>query len=503
MSTLRRVPASAIAIAAFFALVVLPLSAIPLIDGDVYWHIRAGETVLDTLTVPATDTWSIVGAGMRWVSQDWLSNVALALSWRLGGIGPSVASLLWSLLVVVGLWIMWRAVAVRRPEAGWLGRIAWLGAALVVAAATIGVRVQVIDLPLAASVVLVLWSYLVTRRRRWLLWLPIIAVAWANLHAGWPFVFILGAAMVVGEGLDRLLRRRPESEPLTWHQNGWLAGSLAVALACISLNPNGVALYVYPFQTAGIGAHRDFLAEWQPPDVTTFTGVAFALFAVLFVLPVLALAIRRMRLADAFVIIGLTVMTASAARFLITAPLVAATTVLYAEPILAGTRLGRAFGPVLARLATPRRGTGLVNAVLVAVVVVVGLGITWGRISPDAQATLVARNMPVAAVDWILANDPGPRPFNQYSWGGYLGLRQPHQPIYIDGRSDIYGDAPIRRYAETVLLERDPEAVLDQGGIDYVLFDVNTPFAHWLDSNGAWRRAYADDLAGVWVRAGR
>jgi hypothetical protein len=108
--------------------------------------------------------------------------------------------------------------------------------------------------------------------------------------------------------------------------------------------------------------------------------------------------------------------------------------------------------------------------------------------------------MPVEAVDWIIANDPGSRPFNQYSWGGYLGLRRPSELVYIDGRSDIYGDPPIRRYAETVLLLRDPQAVLDADRIDYVLFDVHTPLAQWLDNNANWRRAYADDLAGVWVR---
>ena len=37
--------------------------------------------------------------------------------------------------------------------------------------------------------------------------------------------------------------------------------------------------------------------------------------------------------------------------------------------------------------------------------------------------------------------------------------------------------------------------------IDYVLFDRETPFAHWLDESSAWERAYADDLAGVWVRS--
>ena len=130
----------------------LPRPAIPLIDGDVYWHIRAGATVLDTGAVPKVDTWSIVGDGMRWISQDWLSNVFLALGWRLGEVGPTVLSFGWALLVVVALALLWWAYGRRKPDAGWLGRIIWLAAGLIVAGPTLGVRVQVVDLTLGAAV---------------------------------------------------------------------------------------------------------------------------------------------------------------------------------------------------------------------------------------------------------------------------------------------------------------------------------------------------------------
>ena len=42
----RRLPAAAAAIVGFFAAAVLPRATWPLIDGDVWWHIRAGEEVL-------------------------------------------------------------------------------------------------------------------------------------------------------------------------------------------------------------------------------------------------------------------------------------------------------------------------------------------------------------------------------------------------------------------------------------------------------------------------
>jgi hypothetical protein len=428
----------------------------------------------------------------------------LALGYRLGEIGPTVLSLVWALLVVAALALLWRAIGRRDPQVGWLSKIVWLGAGMTVAGPTLGVRVQVVDLLLSAAMVWVMWTYLAGRRRITLVLIPPLAVAFANLHAGWPLLFLLGGAVVAGEAVDRLLHRRLAPEPLNWSDLGWLVASLAVAAAAISLNPNGFDLYRYPLDTSSIAAHRDFISEWRPPDPGTFIGQVLIGFVILGVLPTLVLCWRRIRLADALVLVGLTLMAANAARFLLVAgPIPAAIVALYLAPVISRTRLGRAVAPLLERLTTPRRAPrfSVINLVLAALLVLAGVGVTLGRISPAAQRRGVAEHMPVGAVDWILANDPGERPFNQYSWGGYVGLRRPDSPIFIDGRSDIYGDEPIREYARAVRLQSDPQELLDRYEIDYVLFPADGAFADWMDGSSGWRRAYTDDLAAVWVRS--
>jgi hypothetical protein len=503
VTTRWRIPSSAIAVAAFFALVALPRPAIPLIDGDVFWHIRAGEEILDTGSVPRVDTWSIVGEGKEWTSQDWLSNVVLAAGYRLGEIGPTLLSLVWALLVVVALAVLWSAIGRRNPRTGWLSRIIWLGAGLTVAGPTLGVRVQVVDLLLSAGTIWVLWTFMAHRRPAVLLILPVLAVAFANLHAGWPLLFILGGAVLVGEAADRLLRRRLDTEPLALPQLGWLLLALVAAAAVIPLNPNGIDLYRYPIETSSIAAHRDFISEWQPPDPGTFIGQVLIGFVIVGVIPTILLAWRRMRLADALILVGLILMAANAARFLLVAgPIPAAIITLYLAPNISRSRFGQRFAPFLARMATPRRSPvfSTINLVLVALMVLVGLGVTAARISPAEQTRATAEHMPVSAVDWILANDPGQRPFNQYSWGGYLGLRRPDAPIFIDGRSDVYGNDPIQEYASVVRANTDPGPFLDRYEINYVLFPSTGQFAQRMDASSGWQRVYTDPIAAVWVR---
>ena len=484
-----------VAIAAFLALVVLPRAAVPLIDGDVWWHIRAGLELLETGRVPSVDAWSIAGAGMPWTSQDWLSNVLLAslTGGAVGGAGAMGASVLFASLVVVTAALLWWALDARGVR-GWLGRVVWLSFGIIVAGPALGVRVQVVDLVLAASVLYLLWRYLADPRRRWLIGLPVVALAWANLHAGWVILFLLGGAVLVGEVIDR--RLRPTEATLTWRACAELGLALAIAFAALAVNPSGLGLYAYPIQTSLIAAHREYLAEWSPPRLTSVVGQVFWAFAIVGVGSALLLGWRRLRTADLLVLIGLTVMGAYAARFLLVAPLAASVVVI------AWSRIPSP--PVVSRMSRPAQSARLGAANLALIVAIAGTGIAVAatRIAPSAQDEAIGEHMPVGAVDWIVANDPGDRVFNTYSWGGYLGMRRPDLPIYIDGRSDIYGDGPIREYAQAVLLETDPAELFERRRIDHVLFGVGTPLAVWLDSRPEWEKTYADDLAAVWVRFG-
>ncbi|MDQ3688999.1 MAG: hypothetical protein M3406_03005 [Chloroflexota bacterium] len=499
---------AAVGVVAIAFMVWLPRPAIPLIDGDIWWHLRAGEEVLNTGRVPSTDTWSIAGNGLPWTSQDWLSNAVVAATYRMGELGPTALSVGFSLLVMLAAYILWRGIGLRRPGTSWLSRLLWLTAGITVAGPVLGVRIQVIDLPLAAAALVVCWHYLARHRQLVLGWLPIIAVAWANLHAGWLLLFLLGGAVIVGEAIDRILvlRRSVAPEPLAWRQLGWLAAALVASAAVISVNPSGPALYLYPLETASIAAHRDFLAEWSPPDIATLPGQLFVSYVVLGVVPALALGWRRMRAADALVLVGLTVMGATAARFLlVVGPIGLAIVAFTLTPVIAETDLGRQLAPRVERMARPpRRGAAAsVNLALAGILAAVGVGITMARVSPAVQRSAIGEHMPVRAVDWIVANEPGDRPFNTYAWGGYLGFERPGTLVYIDGRSDIYGDAPIRAYADAISLRANPQMLLDHGEIDHVLFNTDHPFAEWLDENPAWTRAYSDEQASVWVRPGR
>ena len=498
----RGVAAATAAVVGFFAAAVLPRASWPLIDGDVWWHIRAGEAVLSSGSVPHLDTWSIVSAGRPWVSQDWLANALLAAGNDAGAWGQTALSLLFGATSVLAFWVLWRAIALRVPGIGWASRVVWLSIGLALAGPVMGVRVQVLDLLMTTLVVWICWRYLVDPRRRWLLGLPLVAAVWANLHAGWPLLFLVGGASLGGEALDRLLRRRLEPAPLTWTQLRDLGVALVLAGAALALNPNGIGLYAYPFDTVGITALSRYVMEWFPATLDTLFGQLLAAFVVVGVLPTLFFGRRRVRTADALVLLGLTLLAFRAIRFLLlVGPVGGAIAAVVLAPLIAETGVGRRVAPTLARLSLPAVGRrGALHAAVAALLLVAGVGLALARTYPGQQSAEIARVLPAGAVAWLDRHEPGTRIFNRYEWGGYIGQHRPSQPIFMDGRADVYGDELLQMYVSIIGVRDDPQVALDRYAIDYAVFPPATPLGEWFDASAAWERVYADATAAIWVR---
>jgi hypothetical protein len=91
---------------------------------------------------------------------------------------------------------------------------------------------------------------------------------------------------------------------------------------------------------------------------------------------------------------------------------------------------------------------------------------------------------------------------NDYGMGGYLifeGVRP-----FIDGRTDMYGDAFTNAYLRA---ERPDLGTLDsliaRWGVRWTLLNPQDPLTQVMDRRPGWRRLYADRYAVIHVREGQ
>jgi hypothetical protein len=161
---------------------------------------------------------------------------------------------------------------------------------------------------------------------------------------------------------------------------------------------------------------------------------------------------------------------------------------LLAEP------LARALGQDTAGQKVPKAaGAATAFVAIAAALLVAGVRLAWPvtRVdSPSAPITALAHVPPA------LRREPV---FNNYGMGGYL-ISQGVRP-FIDGRTDMYGDA----FANAFWRVEAPDltafdATLARWKVRWTLLTPSDPLTQVLDRKPGWRRLYADRYAVVHVR---
>jgi len=85
-------------------------------------------------------------------------------------------------------------------------------------------------------------------------------------------------------------------------------------------------------------------------------------------------------------------------------------------------------------------------------------------------------------------------------WGGYLILEWSQARVFVDGRSDMYGDDFLREYAAIYAAAPDWARRLEEAGVNWLLLPQDAPLVEVLRSSTRWVPWGADSTAIVFRR---
>lgn len=461
-------------------------------DSDTWWHLASGRYIVENRTIPTTDPFSHTRLGAAWIDHGWLAQLFWYGLYALGG-WPAL-SLALAGLVTLAFWLVWRQMD--RSNVFVAGFSLILGA--IVSSVVWAARPQMVSFVLTALVALLLHRFK-RHNGRLLPWLPLIMLLWANVHGGFAIGFMLILAYLAGETANHLTRHTADPV-LPWPRLRHLLLVMLLCLAAVVVNPHTWRMWLYPFQTVGIGALRDFIQEWQSPN---FHLPYVQPFAVMLLLVLAALA-RANRPAD-WTDLALIAMWAGWGLFaarniamfgLVVAPILAR----YAD--MAWTRQWQLWGRPPPFAAAGPKSAGRLNGLLLGLVIIAALVKIALPLTPQANLKAEQESLPAAAVDFIRQTRPPGPLFNSYNWGGYLIFKLwPDYPVYIDGRTDLYDDVFIRRYLDVMTAEPGWERLLADDGINVALVEANSTLAKFLAIDSAWVALYRDDQAVIFGRA--
>ena len=471
--TIRRI----VPIVLFSMVFVLAVRQSVSIDPDLWWHLKAGQQIIDTRSIPHTDDYSFTKQGSEWVAHEWLSEVIMNAIYRVTGLTSLVT--IFSLIIVVALWLTYRRCD-GRPYAASI--------AIVLAAAAssplFGVRPQMLTL-LLASIYIAILERLDTRR---LWWLVPLMLLWVNLHAG----FALGLALV---GLY-IVRAVLDGE---WNQVRPLLIVLLLCAAVVPLNPNGFRMFSYPLETLTSPSMAAFIQEWASPDFHKSTYLPLAIL-LLSTFAAMALSPTRPRPGEIFLVL---ITALGALRSVRHIPIFS----LFAAPVLAkhlwAIAKERGWDKLLTGAETRPSGVKLlINIILLFAPVALAVTRVWDFAAH--QRNYEALRNPVAAVEFLKSQRlPGPI-YNRYGWGGYLIYQlYPEYRVYIDGRADVYGDAFFTEAMQMYDGVGNWKEPLDRYGIQTVIIDPNVALSAALRNDNEWSNVYEDNQAVIFRRIPR
>ncbi len=473
-----------------------------LLEGDTGWHIRAGEWMLAHGQVARTDMFSFTKDGQPWFAWEWLWEVGAAGLHRHGGLAAVVmASMLVLCLTSVLLFrLVLRVCPYRTPAAA----ITFLA----VASSSVHwwARPHILSWLFA---VMTMWvvAWQESGERRWLWTLPLLTIAWANIHGGFLVVFIILGSYAAGHllrgGISYL--RDQGAQPATSAVPYVLTG-IGCALASL-VNPYGLDLYRHLFSfLSGDKVPLDGISEWQSLSFHN----PMAPFIELMIVGAVAGAVycfRTGRHGQGLLVLGWLHMALVTVRHIpifvfIAAPaigeaLAAATRTDFATG--ASSRLGR----LLAAIGQFERDFSAIDR-LPRVYLASALPfafVVWAALLPVPVAKLEASfpddRYPVKAITALSAKAfEGSRVFTPDEWGDYLIYRlTPKTKVYIDGRIDFYGAKHMEDYFGILGCKYDWEKRLSHHRIDRVLVPVNHCLATTIKESLNWSVVYDDGMS--------
>ncbi|MBE0685554.1 MAG: hypothetical protein IH585_06100 [Anaerolineaceae bacterium] len=129
--------------------------------------------------------------------------------------------------------------------------------------------------------------------------------------------------------------------------------------------------------------------------------------------------------------------------------------------------------------------------------------VTIGKIvylgSPIIYDFYEKRSFPKAATIALESYDlSNLRCLNSYTWGGYISWKIPEMRIFIDGRTDLYGEKLIQDWIEMVNGGETWREKFDFYDINCVFLEENRPIIELLEDSG-WKEIYSNDFSIVLV----
>jgi hypothetical protein len=447
-----------------------------LVDGDVGWHIRTGEYILDHHAVPRHDLYSFSKPDAPWYAWEWLTDVIDGSLHRLAGLK--------GIVLLAGVVIATFATTLMR-------RMVWrdvhLFVAMVVALVGVGsASIHFLARPHIFTLLLLsisVWMIDADRKnpggKIW--WLVPLTVVWTNLHGGFlALIAVLGLA-TVGTIV----------EAWTGHARWYMALRYAVLTAACAMaslvNPYGYHLHQHVGEYLRSDWIRSVIQEFQSPSFRNENMLQFEGLLLVGVI-VAGMQFRRWRVVEGLWILYFAHMALSSVRHVplfvtVCAPIIALEVAEWWRNWTAGAPK-KSLVWIVNQMAADSIGqfhrTSAWPILVVTALILLRQPIPW----PTDFAPEV---FPVKMIHAHEAEILNGRVMTTDQWADYLIYANPGQKVFVDGRSDFYGPEVGNQYIHLMNGQWDWDQLMTKYHFTVALLPIESSLSQLLKLRADWQ----------------
>ena len=458
-----------------------------LLDADTWLHTRIGEIILSTGSVPHQDLFAFSKVGGPWYAFEWLSEVTLAMAYRISGLKG--ISALAAVLITLYLTLLLKHSIAKGAN----GMVALVITLVAATASSIHFHAR----PHLFTLLLLtisLWILDSNRRsaHKHLVWVLVpLSALWANLHGGFFIFLALLAIRFVGCAAEAFFyaelkeSRRNEAIQLA------LVG-LAAAAATL-LNPYGYHLHEHIFETLKSPWIVSNVAEFQSPRFRS-EEMLNSMLMIFAGLSIVSSLLRQRNLVDTLSILFLSYCSLTSVRhipilMLVLVPILSLEVTLAWDWLALGKKKSSLLAilhDVTRQLTPMMKGTSLFIPLAVLGILLMP-GLNWPTEIPEGAVPirLIEKHADRIATSRIFAPD---------QMADYLIYRNyPKQKVYFDSRHNYYGPEVGNEYFAIRGGGRNWSELLDKYRFDLVLITADEPLSALLAGNSGWLKVDSNE----------
>jgi hypothetical protein len=483
-------------------------------DGSTGWHLVTGMTILSTGAIPHSDIMSYTFAGKDWVAYEWLSDVIMAVLVKAGGLNLlalAVSAAIASLILAV-------YQRMRASNCHFFASLSICVFGLLASANHWLVRPHIFTFWGVYLFVTRLEDFYTNKISfaRLCAWLLPYMVIWVNCHPAFLLGFAICGFYLLATTIKTLSSNDEEKRSQFFAMTVKLCGLLVLLLAVTLINPYGVHLYQYIndyLHGTSILAHND---EFKSPNFH-FNIHAMCLEILFFCLALgLLKGGKKVTLPYFIVTVVFAHLSLMAVRnialfSLVVMPLLGKLFghpegVDGASPQLKGQSiLSRLFAPLVRPIGefdSQEKLSDMHILPFAYVAVLAGVAIFGGRDQANAvmHSGWDAESQPMQTLTYIKDKKlEAKEGMSLDNWGGLIRY-QLDMPVFIDDRSDFYGEKFYNDYGTICEVRPGYVLLLDQHKINWVLFPRASVLVQALKAKPDWKLVSEDAASSLLVR---